>query len=406
MKQIIDIHVDRCIGCTRCMRACPTEAIRIKNGKAHLLKERCIFCGNCILNCHKSAYKVSGDSFANLKKHKINIVILPISIFGMVTSMEELGGIYQNLYNYGFDEVFDLSLVTALLKEKINDFLQKDDKTYILSQCPSVIRLIQLKYPSLLPNLLPFDFPFEIGAKLMRKIVSDKYLVKEENISVSYISECLSNFMAIKEQLGKNKSNIDNVFLFNDLFRSSIEANDLDIQVAKNGVKFAKVGTFETITSQNKVISVDGIKQVDEVLEKVYLNKLANIKLIEAYSCIGGCVGGNFTIENTHIAKWKINQFSEKINEVSSEELVNKYRGFLENQEWFFGKKLEPQAPYKLSDNLNQSIIKMNKINEILKQLPNIDCCACGSPSCRALAEDVVNQAKTIDDCYMLKRGK
>ncbi|QVK18727.1 4Fe-4S dicluster domain-containing protein [Mycoplasmatota bacterium] len=404
MKHIVDIHVDRCIGCTRCMRACPTEAIRIKNGKAHLLNERCIFCGNCIINCHKSAYKVSGDSFANLNKHKISIVILPISIFGMVTSMEELGGIYQILYNYGFDEVYDLSLVTALLKEKINEFLKRDDKTYILSQCPSVIRLIQLKYPSLLPNLLPFDFPFEIGAKLVRKIASEKYQVKEEDIGISYVSECLSNFIAIKEQLGKSQSSIDNVFLLNDLFRNSIESKDMEIQVAKKGVQFAKVGTFDCMTSLHKVISVDGIKQVDEVLEKVYLNKLTNIKLIEAYSCIGGCVGGNFTLENTYVSKWKINQFCDKIDDGSSDKLVKRYRGLLKDQEWFFENALKPQAPYKLSDDLNQSIIKMNKINEILKQLPNIDCCACGSPSCRALAEDVVNQVKTINDCCMLKK--
>jgi len=388
------------------MRVCPTEAIRIENDKVHLLEERCIFCGNCILNCHKNAYKVSSDSFANLNKHQINVVILPISIYGMTSCIEELAGIYDTLHHYGFDEVFDSSLVTEMLKEKITDSLNENDETYLLTQCPSVVRLIQLKYPSLLPHLLHFDFPFEIAAKLSRKLFSQKYQVQESDIGISYVSECLSNFIAIKEQLGKTKSNVDNVFLFNDIFRNSIDFSESKVQVAKNGIQFAKVGTFENISSQNKVLSVDGIREVDEVLEKIYLNQLKDVRLVEAYSCIGGCVGGNFTIENTFVAKWKVNQLYQKIGDHESKTYVNQYRHLLTDSDWLFEKKIEPLAPYKLSDNLNQSMIKMFQINEILNQLPNIDCCACGSPSCRALADDVVNQVKTLEDCYILKRGR
>ncbi len=403
MKHLVDIHVDRCIGCTRCMRVCPTEAIRIKNEKALLIKERCIFCGNCILNCHKSAYKVYSDSFANLNKHKVNVVILPSAIYGMTKNMKELGGIYQILYDYGFDEVFDLSGVVELLSQKITEYIKQSDKTYILSQCPTVIRLIQLKYPSLLSNLLPFDFPYEIGAKIARKKLSQKYQIKEEDIGISYISECLSNFIAIKEGLGKKKSNVDYVFLFNDLFRNSIDSDQINTSVAKNGIQFSKAGGFEYLSNKNEVLSVDGVKELDEILERIYLNRLDNVKLVEAYSCIGGCVGGNFTIENTFVAKWKVNQFHQTIDE--SIEYVNQFRHVLNSRDWMFTSEVEALSPYKLSENINQSIVKMNQINQILKQLPNIDCCACGSPSCRALAEDVVNHEKTLDDCYILKRG-
>ena len=34
-----------CKGCINCIKRCPTEAIRVRDGKAHILKERCIDCG-------------------------------------------------------------------------------------------------------------------------------------------------------------------------------------------------------------------------------------------------------------------------------------------------------------------------------------------------------------------------
>ena len=38
----------RCKGCTNCLKHCPTEAIRVRNGRAHIIDERCIDCGECI----------------------------------------------------------------------------------------------------------------------------------------------------------------------------------------------------------------------------------------------------------------------------------------------------------------------------------------------------------------------
>ena len=35
----------RCKGCTNCLMHCPTEAIRVRNGRAHIIAERCIDCG-------------------------------------------------------------------------------------------------------------------------------------------------------------------------------------------------------------------------------------------------------------------------------------------------------------------------------------------------------------------------
>ena len=44
----VRLDKDKCKGCTNCIKRCPTQAIRVRAGKAHIIKERCIDCGECI----------------------------------------------------------------------------------------------------------------------------------------------------------------------------------------------------------------------------------------------------------------------------------------------------------------------------------------------------------------------
>ena len=58
----------------------------------------------------------------------------------------------------------------------------------------------------------------------------------------------------------------------------------------------------------------------------------------------------------------------------------------------------------RLSDNLAEAMRMMQRIDEIYKMLPQIDCGSCGAPTCRAFAEDVVKGECQIDDCVVYLR--
>ncbi len=63
MKHSVILDYKRCRGCTTCIKNCPTEAIRVRSGKAAILNERCIDCGTCIQVCpHKAVKSVSDTS--------------------------------------------------------------------------------------------------------------------------------------------------------------------------------------------------------------------------------------------------------------------------------------------------------------------------------------------------------
>ena len=45
------------------------------------------------------------------------------------------------------------------------------------------------------------------------------------------------------------------------------------------------------------------------------------------------------------------------------------------------------------------------KIQEILVKLPKVDCGICGSPSCKTLAEDIVQGEGTLSQCIFIQRS-
>ena len=57
----LKIDNDRCIGCTHCMKECPTGAIRIRDGKALIHKDWCVDCGECLKSCPTEAIYVEQD---------------------------------------------------------------------------------------------------------------------------------------------------------------------------------------------------------------------------------------------------------------------------------------------------------------------------------------------------------
>ena len=63
----VTLNKDNCKGCTNCIKYCPTEAIRVKDGKAKIINERCIDCGECIRRCPYQAKKAVTDSLDLLK---------------------------------------------------------------------------------------------------------------------------------------------------------------------------------------------------------------------------------------------------------------------------------------------------------------------------------------------------
>ena len=78
----VTLDADKCKGCTNCIKRCPTEAIRVRNGKAVISTERCIDCSMCIRVCPYHAKRAKSDAIDIINNYKYKIALPAPTLYG------------------------------------------------------------------------------------------------------------------------------------------------------------------------------------------------------------------------------------------------------------------------------------------------------------------------------------
>ncbi len=400
----VTLDKDLCKGCTNCLKHCPTQAIRIQGGKAKILKERCIDCGECIRVCPYHAKKAVTDGFDVLEGYKYNVALVAPAFYGQFSRTEDINTILTALIKLGFDDVFEVARGAQEITKKTNEMIESGEllKPSISSACPAVVRLIAIKFPSLIGNIVPLKSPMEVSAAQARYEVVKKTGLQAEEIGVFFISPCAAKATFIKGNYTVNKSDVDGVISIKDVcikmsrhLQKVDEVKELST-AGKSGILWATSGGEAEATKAERFISVDGIHNVIKVLEEIEDDKLSDVDFVEALACSGGCVGGPLTTENSFAARSKIQRICKYIDNDSSP--------FDCNQNFRWDQSIAYRPVMNLDTDINEAMRKMNLIEELYEQMPKIDCGSCGSPSCRAFAEDIVRGYAKETDCIFKLR--
>ncbi len=405
----INILPDNCTGCTACVRVCPTEAIRVRNRKAEIDPNRCIDCGNCLTVCQFHAIIPKSDSLEILQNFKHRVAIVSSSYAGQFTEDISYSAAKQALYSLGFDEVFEESMATEFMIRMIRDYVRqhRDKRPILSSNCPAVVRLIQVKYPSLLPNLYHQEAPMSILTRYLRdKIVADKGL-QDSELGIFLIVPCVAHVTAVHQPEGAYKHLQDGAFSIGMIYGKVREYlkdavnNPADVETYSKGLTWALSGVQAELVDSDDIraLSVNGVENVKDILSRVEDHYLDQYDYIVLRSCTNGCVGGCLNIENPFVAMSRIKKIIKEApnREINVDPLVK-----LSEAGEFDVAPLQPRSIMELDKDIKNAIKKMKKINEFLIMLPGLDCSACGSPSCYALAEDIVQGKASIDDCVVL----
>ncbi|MGI6225903.1 MAG: [Fe-Fe] hydrogenase large subunit C-terminal domain-containing protein [Peptococcales bacterium] len=413
MRYFHSVTLDRekCKGCTNCIKYCPTEAIRVRDGKAVIIDERCIDCGECIRRCPHQAKRASLDNLDLLKSFKIKAVIPAPSLYGQFKPEISIDKILNSLLSLGFDYVFEVASAAELVSDLIKTQLEQDKfkKPAISSACPAVIRLIQVRFPELLEHVIPVESPMEVAAGLVKEKLQSTTGLGCDEIGVFFVSPCAAKVTSVKSPLGRKNSNVDGVLSISSIYSKLMtgllkEEKVVALQKAGGrGISWAISGGESLALKVENYLAVDGSENVIKVFEELEMGKLSDIDFIEGQACLGGCVGGPLTIENSFIAKKRIRSLTEKYKNFS-ENILSSVEHICEIARWT--EKLQPREILKLDSDRNKALEKMIDLEEISKDLPGLDCGSCGAPNCRALAEDIVRGVGSEFDCVFKLRER
>jgi iron only hydrogenase large subunit-like protein len=424
----VRLDPDKCVGCTTCIKKCPTEAIRVRKGRASIQSERCIDCGECIRTCPHGAKRAVSDPLSIIEGYEYKVAVPAPTLCSQFDEDCSVDRVLSGLLELGFDEVFEVAEAAEIVTRATRELLARQQSSaesapgrfylgkasalqgkasalprpLVSSACPAVVRLVQLRFPSLIPHLAPIIPPMEVAAR----IVKERLHPGRKGLGVFFITPCAGKVTVTRAPLGYARSALDGVIGLRDIYlplRAAVaRAPERALaRASRRGLEWARVeGECEAVGERSS-ISVDGIGNVIGVLEALENGKLRDLSYIEALACPAGCVGGPLTVENPYIAKTRLRNREESAPPESGPSL--RYAP-LDDLGWT--EAVVPRSALVLDPDMLRALVMMEEIELRAAELPGLDCGSCGAPTCRALAEDIARGTAVESDCVFKLREK
>ncbi|NLW07321.1 MAG: 4Fe-4S binding protein [Clostridia bacterium] len=405
MEYFHSVRLDwsRCKGCTNCIKRCPTEAIRVREGKAYIIQERCIDCGECIRVCPNHAKTAVGDSLEELSAYQYNIALPAPSFVSQFAPRASLEQTLGSLISLGFDAIFEVALAAEIVSKAARRYLDnyRGKRPLISPACPAVVGLIQVRFPSLLDQLLPLATPMDVAARLAKREGVAASGLPPEAVGTFFISPCPAKITAARQRRN-GLAGPDGVIpmrdIYGDVLQNLKSAAPYPSRAGAGGYGWGHSGGEKKCIGGPHLLEVDGINQVIDVLTMIEAGYLQDIDYLEMQACPGGCVGGALMVTNPYVARMRLRELTSRIGP-RPEELPEA------------GDSLKPYSylprpALRLDPDLATALEKMHQVEATDKMLPGLDCGACGAPSCRAFAEDVVRGEAQDIDCIIVLRER
>lgn len=406
----VRLDEEKCVGCTTCIKRCPTKAIRVRNGKARILSERCVDCGECIRVCPHHAKLAFVDPLESIQSFAYRVALPAPALYAQFNNLSTVHLVFNALRSIGFDDVFEVAKAAEIVSAETRRLLRESEvpRPLISSACPAILRLIRIRFPSLLDHLLPFRAPVEVAARLARKQAMQKTGLPAEQIGLVFLTPCPAKVTAAKNPLGTTQSAISKVVSISELYPHLIKqmsaAPDRFEHPILSGDPAGTIGVSwccssgeATALHQDQHLAVDGIENVIRILEGLDDEKFPNLHFVELDACTGGCVGGVLTVENPFIAQTKLKQLQRALPKSVPPQSITQ-------QDLCWDEPITFHPVAELDANIAVAMHQMQEIDHIDATLPQLDCGACGSPTCRCFAEDVVRGMVPLTDCFVKLR--
>ena len=292
---------NECHDCYKCVRECHVKAIKIENGHASVIPEKCIACGACVKACPTNAKRVRTDIDKVKKllfdKKDVYVSLAPSWRASFENSAEKMIALLKQL---GFKDVSETALGAQEVSIQTAKMLNEaGNGLFISSACPVIVDYIRLYMPEFTQCITPIGSPLMTHAKMLKETFGD-------DIAIVFVGPCIAK----KNEVTYSNGLFDAALTFEEL-RMWLHEEIIDItKVAKDDkYKFVPESAFEGtlypidggmnqtirksgVNDNVQLLEICGLSSLQRSLKNLDINKLDKTIFIEALACDGGCVGG------------------------------------------------------------------------------------------------------------------
>ncbi len=403
-----DFSRANCKNCYKCLRSCAVKAIKMKDGKAEIVKDRCIACGQCFLVCPQDCREAK-PHLENIKmaiKGGKKMIASIAPSFPGAFELDDYSKLASALQLLGFSIIEETAVGATLIADLYRAHIQKAyHRNIITTCCPAANYLIQHYYPTLIQYMIPMVSPMVAHGKLLKSLYGmESYVV--------FIGPCIAK--KVESTDFQHEGIIDGVLTFEEL-QKWLDSEGIDLglldgrpfdNVSSNRGKAFPIGggilksALKDITSNYDAISVNGISESIEILDSLK-NETVENALVEISICKGSCIGGPAmprATRNFFKSQKKVIDYvnSRATGERHSTIIIND----LDFSKYFYHKVIEKSIASEAE--LNNILKKIGKIH----QDDQLNCGSCGYNTCLEKAQAIHEGMAEPDMCIPFMRSK
>ncbi len=400
---IIDFKATKCRHCYKCVRNCEVKAIMVKDGRAEIMPDNCVLCGRCLQICPQSAKTLVSDldivKAMIARGEKVYVSIAP-AYMGLL-KYHTIGQVRAALLELGFADVRETSEGAALVTAEYARLLEEGTMENIITTCcPSANDLIEKYYPQLVSWMAPVVSPMIAHGMLLKKELGD-------DIKVVFLGPCIAKKKEAQDS--RHAGYIDAVLNFNDINRWLAEEDiviedceDLPFEKAdpkinrlypvSNGVVSSVLATKKKMDHYRKFY-VHGEKNCMELCESLLRGEIKGC-FIEINMCYGGCIKGP-TVSEEGVSRFKVKlDMEEKVCREPVPETVTKLVLEAISLRKVFSDH-SPKDPVPTERQIQEILAMTGKT----RPEDELNCGACGYPTCREKAIAVFQKKAELNMC-------
>lgn len=385
---------DRCRKCYSCVRNCPVKAIKVKEHWAEVIHDRCIGCGICLKVCSQKAKQIADcitQTLRILENGKSPVAILGCSYPAFFSELRP-GQLVAGLQKLGFADIFEGTAGVELIAGQYQQLIESGGRgPLISSHCPTIVDLIERHYPQLVRHLMPVVSPMVAIGRYIKQ-------TRGAQTPVVYISSCIAGKFEVSAE--EVAGAVDMVLTYRELsqiFRDRgldpARMKDAPFSGRKpdRGRLFPiSGGPFQAFDVHNDFLNTDFVSTGGEQGALELIRDLAaqriTPKWVDIRFCEGGCIGGpgkNNRLTNFSKRSLIIDAFHQR-REIpylpEEKECTAPFPSLLRS----FTNKFE-----RLESPSGESIRAILQATNKFIQEDELDCGACGYPTCREHAAAV-----------------